>query len=499
MLVMLWFGWVGFIASDDDSYRGAMLALLNQNNPIHLHTHWALRFTIIVPGALAIALLGDSEMALILPSLLYYVALCGSTYVFIRHHTASATSGLIATLILTTQAIFAIEFTRVTSEVAELPLMIAALMAFYTATVTSSEKYQNWLIAAGVLLGLAWLTRETMVQVLLFLSLLFLIGYGLPRRLYWLMAGVFLSIVAIEWFIYWQATGDPFHRLAVDLTHGERGGGLSRVLDRGDGVLSREGNIQIHPLIDPLLVIFFNEEFGLTYWLLLPALWLRWQRADWFKDHHLRLFDFFARVALANIVFMYASFSILNLLPRYFMLSCYAAVMMLALALPVWWQHWRKRTSIGLLCYLAVSLLGMMLENKNPLAIERLLVAEVAALPAPVHVSPRVANNTKTLMHWRGTASTLITAAKPKAGDLLLLHPSSDGYFSDIPAGHLHLVKTLIPPQAPYRKLFAKLGLKHVLPARLAQRIISPVLPAYIYRYQPPMGVDHGGTAHAPS
>ena len=68
-LVLINLFWVGFLGSDDSLYwagSGGWLAHV----PFLGGTHWALRHTLVIPIAIARAVLGDGSLALLLPSLL---------------------------------------------------------------------------------------------------------------------------------------------------------------------------------------------------------------------------------------------------------------------------------------------------------------------------------------------------------------------------------------------------------------------------------------------
>lgn len=477
----LWLAWVGFIASDDDTYRATALALLNPDQPLPIHSHWALRYTIVAPVSLSIALFGDHEFSLILPSLTYFFSLILISYFFLSRF-AGRHAALIGTLLVSSHAFFTVEFTRVVSETAELPFLVSSLCLFFAATQVKEERRKlGLLIGGGLALGLAWLTRETAVQLVLFYSLLFLMGYGIKRKYYWVMAGAFLAVLAVEMIAYTYATGDPFHRLVVDLTHGDRGGGVDRFLDRGDGTLSREGNIQIHWLLDPIITLLINEEFGLTYWIFIGILTQRMRIKASLSEQSMQLFDFLSMVVLANIAFMYLSIPVLNLLPRYFMLSTYGILGLIALsAIPLFRQH-RKITSVLLIAYAGLNILGILVENKQPLAVERILVTKLEDMDQTLHVSPKVENNMGTLLYWNQVDSGRITSACPGHGDIFLFHPFSDDHFKGWIRDDFQTMATVETPQPLYRKFIQQLPFLESLPPSIYLRLTKPVADAKIY------------------
>ena len=63
-------------------------------------------------------------------------------------------------------------------------------------------------------------------------------------------------------------TGDPLYRYDVVLN--KQGSILYKGGVEGD-VFNRIGNVSLHPLIDPLLVLFINHEFALLFYFAIPA------------------------------------------------------------------------------------------------------------------------------------------------------------------------------------------------------------------------------------
>jgi 4-amino-4-deoxy-L-arabinose transferase-like glycosyltransferase len=442
-LLLLNLSWVGFTAADDDSYRLAALAWLDDTQPNLGTSHWALRHTIVLPIAASIALFGDSEFALLLPSVMYFALLSLAVYCFVARITRPETASkaaLIATAAVMVLPICMVEYTRVVAEVAELFWAIAALFTLVATRGTRREVSSA--VLAGLMLGLAALTRETAAQLAVILAVVFLMRpQWISRKAIVLCGAAAALVVGTEMLVYQIVHGDPLYRLMIDLHHGDAGGGIDRISDRGAGALSREGNIQVHWAIDPFLVILINEEFALTFWLGIAFAIALFRNPALVPTDTRKLISLLFAFATASFVLVALAGPVLNLLPRYFMFSAVLVSVALALALPFLMASRPVLTSLFVAASLSANLLAVNIENRQPIALERTLVDTIAA-DSNIHVllpTEKLENDTATLAHWRGVPPGTLTADRTEARDgaaywTLVLLPAEAGYDPDTQA-----------------------------------------------------------------
>jgi 4-amino-4-deoxy-L-arabinose transferase-like glycosyltransferase len=284
-------------------------------------------------------------------------------------------------------------------------------------------------LAAGAAFGLAMLCRETAVLALAGLGILFLIGRPLPR---WalLAAGVgAASVLGAEALFQWAMTGDPLHRYALAFNH-------DSTLDRA---VNEEGNLLVHPTLDPLLVLLANNEFALLFWLAIPAaLALRKAGIDWPR---------FAPVAAMGA----ASFLLVALLshklvlnPRYFTPTATAAAILVA----AWLARLPARRAAAIGGVTVVLNLAMLsLQNNHPR-----WPSEALAMAAAADPSRTLASDSDTMfraqqrLQWDGLANV-------REGAPLALVPASEADGREVVAGYP-------APHRPAGQLLALVGLE---------------------------------------
>jgi 4-amino-4-deoxy-L-arabinose transferase-like glycosyltransferase len=167
---------VGFYGSDDLSYAEGGLGWLH-HFPYVGDSHWTLRHTLVIPMAALFGLFGISEITLVLPAFLYYLALLVLVFVMLQRHFDTVT-GCVAVLILGTLPLTAVAASTVVPDFAEVFFCLLSLALFFEAT--RRERRGNLLLLAGVAAGFGWLTRETVVFFLLSYGLLFLAATECP-------------------------------------------------------------------------------------------------------------------------------------------------------------------------------------------------------------------------------------------------------------------------------------------------------------------------------
>lgn len=507
-VTMMTFGWVGYYGSDDMSYAYGGLGWLN-DFPFVGTSHWTLRHTIVVPMALAFLLGGIGEFTLVLPTTVYFIALVIAIYVIVERHFDS-TTGAIAAFSICTLPLMVVQSTLVIPDFAEVFFCLVSLALFFEAT--RNERPVRLLLLAGVAAGFSWLTRETVIFFLLTYGILFLFGFGIPRRLYFVMLAGFAALVGAEFLYFAVFSGNPFHRLVVDIaTHlkvnvaqgvGSIVEGIERSASKveGDltGNLSRTGNLSVNRFLDPLLAPLVNQEFMFFNWVATPlAVWTAFAyRGDPRQRSFLRVFG------LAGLVwFLCLWLQIgMTLLPRYYMLPTVISGMLFAVWLrKVFWPR-RPVVAIGILCFLFLTnIMGIYIDNRNPLYAERVLTDFLVRTDEVVYTDPVTARRGWFLYKVAGVEDR-VKAAKPEPGVLFFSNPKYvelgiqegsngeqrlkklDGLAPYRPKGNWHVEWRKSEGRRLVGRLLEKLGLRAVIPGEIYRRLDTPNPGVTMYR-----------------
>ena len=267
-------------------------------------------------------------------------------------------------------------------------------------------------------MGLAYISRETAAFAVAAFGVLFLAGFGVPRRWYFVIGLGFLALVLTEIAFLWLTTGDPLYRLNISAHHDSS---INRwTQESGTPVL-------IHPLIDPIGMVLFNHYFGLLGWIGVPlAVWLVWRGP---RSGRLRQ----AIIVLATFAGVYSLIAagfwkLLPLIPRYYLLPSLCVSLLAGIAL---WQlaapgRPGRARLIGVGMLGLALLLGnfavLTLENKNYMFGERALVAIARGNPGVIHTDPETRRRAALLLDFAGLADRVVDTL-PAAGDVTLYNP----------------------------------------------------------------------------
>ncbi len=499
-------GWVGYIGSDDQLYLEGGLGWLSHFPYVGVN-HWTLRHTIVVPMASLFGVFGISEITLVLPVTLQYLALLTLIFWVMRRH-FDLTTACIAVFILGTLPLTAVSASILVPDFAEVFFCLLSLALFFEAT---RRKHQTMLLLlAGIAAGFSWLTRETVVFFLLTYGVLFLAGYGIPRRQYLLMAASFLAVVGLEFFYFATTTGNPLYRihtdlathLGIDITAGENtANGLESTLTKIEGELygpfSRTGSLSVSRLFDPILVILANQEFMLLYYMAAPiALWAAIKRP--FSGDGGRMLAVFGLAGAIWFVCLYLQIG-MTLLPRYYLLPTVTLIMVFA----AWVRMYLLKRSAALAMALLVAifsshLLGIYVDNRNPIFGERSLVEYLQQTDAIVHTDPETARRGNFLYKIAGVENRIVDAP-PEAGKLYFYNPAYVVFGARSSNRH-QLIQQLAPykPQADWPAVWQReperraigtiidgIGIKQYLPTEIYRRLVQPNFPVAVYRVQP--------------
>jgi len=407
LLLVSW-DWIGYVGSDDAIYWGGGKGWL-EHFP-YVGGHGSIRETITIPIALSIAFLGNGTGALVLPTLLYTLSLIVLLVGWVNR-AAGPTAAVLTAVFLATSPILVSYASVASVDAIESFFIFSSLACFYRAVIRGPSF--ALLFLSGVLAGLGMLSRETTVFALLCYSLMFLAGFGMPRRWYWVMALGFFCVVGAELAYLWVMTGDPFYRVNISLHHDND---INRWIEQGGGVPV------IHPALDPFLALLLSHYFGFLFWVSIPAgVWLLHRGGETLATRRL-----LQLVGLLSVVWFAAAacaVTMLPLLPRYFMVSAVGAASIGAIALARSWQIGRRRLVAALgFILIAGNLLGLAIENTDYTFGERALVDLASRQHYVIHTDPLTAGRASLLLEWNGTTAKVSTSP-PGPGDLYFFNP----------------------------------------------------------------------------
>ena len=502
---MIWLGWVGYIGSDDTMYASGALGWL-RHFPYIGDSHWTLRQTIVIPIALAFRLFSVSEFALILPCLLYVLALLGLVYFVLARHFDRLTGGF-AVGVLITLPLLADQASLVVPDFAETFFCLLSMTLFFEAT--TQKKPHRLLLLAGIAAGFAWETRETAAFFLVTYGVLFLVGFGFPRRLYLLMAASFLAVVGIEWLYFAVMTGDPFYRLVTDLRTHLRvdlaaggadavAGALEKTMTgveqvKGYGGLSRTGNLQVNRFIDPILAVLVNHQFMFVYYLAVPAAIGAAFLGERRDERQWRFVRLFGLAGLIWFIFLYLQIG-MSLQPRYYTFPTVILIMVFAVWLRGALARNPGRATFALGFVLITNFLGVYVDNHDPIFAIRALRDFAQHSPGPVYTDPDTASRGEFLYRIAHVNDRII-AGPPRKGALYFYNPK---YLSvEIAQANTSTRAKLDAylPQPDWKVVWRRdsgqkwsgliinvLGLKRFFPESIFRRLDKPNADAVVYR-----------------
>ena len=214
LAVRLWC-FTGLIASDDVIYAHYARALAAGRYSLEAN-HLALRFGLLLPVAAVYALLGISEATTALVPLLASVASVALVF-FIARRQFGLQAGVIAAVLLASFPL-SIHYGSILVPETVAELYILAAVCLYLRACESGRP--TTATAAGIVLGVAYLTRE----LAFFVALAVFMEAAWQRRWRLLFAVAFGSFAVVlgEHLYYWFAAGDPLLRLHALAAHNQR-------------------------------------------------------------------------------------------------------------------------------------------------------------------------------------------------------------------------------------------------------------------------------------
>jgi hypothetical protein len=244
-----------------------------------------------------------------------------------------------------------------------------------------------------------------------FYGLMFLFAPRFARARYFIMAAGFCFVVGAESLYYGIVAGDPLLRFRIVLSAAD----LPAPIGPGTG------NITGNRWLGPLTSLLVNNEFGVLFWLALPAGWrLMKMRAS----SRSQVYDFtITLLLLGGVWFVLVGYVLgLRALPRYFFVPAVAAVLLVATWLGFEWKQGHKRLVLLSTALYSVIGLGLIdLSNQQLLLPERTLARLVkTGAYSDLYTDPRTAERAEYLLRWDHIDANRIHSSPPQPGDVFL-------------------------------------------------------------------------------
>ncbi len=483
--VLMAVNWVGYDGADDRSYALAAEAWL-RHFPVVGVDHWATRHTVVLPVALSLAVFGQKEFALAVPSVLFFAGLLWLNFHFTRRFLGERAAAILVMLLAATPE-FIVQATYINNDIVE---AFFASLSFWLFVTASENGRATTMLGAGAATGLSFLTRETSAVLPIFYGACFLLDARPARKNYIYLALGFIGVVGAEMIYFGAMTGDFLYRYRMDASH-DTVNRVRALKAHAGKALDREGNLSVSVWIDPLLMLFASQKFGLLFYLAIPA-------AIWaFRDKAMPLVQRStirraARLALLWILFISLAFKVLYLVPRYYAVPAWAAVLVIAYAFHQFSLTRHRRAAMAaIVALLAVNALSLYLENTDPRFAERATIAWLKAHPGTtVQVDPDMARRSDLLLQLAGVGPRVRTGL-PQAGQLFVFSPRNQqlckqqglckrgAYFPQPEWQQVDAVKG--KPRAIGGILHA-LHVAHFIPPQILRKIESPEPGIVIYR-----------------
>ena len=473
--------WVGYIVSDDSIYLSYAIQWLDGDFETP-QTHWGFRFTIIAPLAGAVHFLGDHEAALAAVAISFGAALVTCVYRLVRKLVSPIAAAVATGLVATTPTIV-VSSSILNVDLPEALLGLCSIGMFVFAT--QVERPAKHLFVSGILLGLAFLTRETASGLMLAYGVLFLAGAFFERKLYLFGALGFLVIFCAEMLYYVTLLGEgPFLRFETAAqSHGS--------LQLPTNISSSDiGNVSTDWFFGPFLALLVNQEFGLLFYLVVPASWFL------LKDKELPdACQVFVRVLLVVIVvwFLWTSYNgALPPLPRYYTIAAVLAAILIGL----WLCRMRdKRLAIVIGAILvSTNLASMSLENTHPRFPSRTLAIHLEDVSEPVYTDHLTFTRTNTYLRQSPeVVREALLSGPPSPGSLYFFNPNigeenreeDDLATRAWDSQNSEVLQTWAPPKRLIGHIVTILHVDGLLPASIRDRLIYCGGPPQLLRYKP--------------
>jgi hypothetical protein len=488
---------IGYQGADDRTYiaYARLYAMGGSIAAARLLDPWIGRTGGWLPMALFMKAFGGAEWVLCLYSLLCSLGgivlayLLGSKLFSPRH-------GLLAALLLALLPLDIIYASRAFADEA-VGFWCACVLTIYL--IAERQCAVRPYFFAGLVAGVAYLTKET--SVFLGVPLVLLMWHR--RKLEWrkvgLLAAGFLVAFGFE-LVFWSATtGDPLYRWHATLGSRDQiviGKTYSSWIDWIPGPLPTEVFRTKNSVFEAILMFATNEEFGFFYYLVWPiAIWCLWRR----KREADPLARFLIPMALVLLFFpFHFPRYTLNRDPRYYTTLSVPAVVLLA-----WWtlrlKPWSRRAIVGglILTWIPCLYVG---RSGSEMGAQRRLLDFVRSHPSErIWLSSRHASDLIVLSHFDPALKLSITwlpATAPveesmkRSSAITAMRPDLPvaDTVADIRDGFVALPQALDPMPAGWRQetqltddpgKLTRLIVRILLACRVPETLVEKVVPSH--------------------
>lgn len=484
---VLGLAWTGFISSDDEHYASSGLGWLH-SFPYVAQTFGEVRTMVGIPIAGMVGILGESEFSIVLSTCLFFLATLAMTMIALEKAVGGGRA-LAICAVLATMPLLAIHATIPNADIPELFFVAGSFWLFYFAC---QRENRLWLLLlSGVLSGLAFSTHEVSAALPIFYGLLFLVGYAIPRRQYWIVASGFSIVILVEAVYYLVLTGNPAYRFALML----HGAGLRDRADVGVLEFTPSGNLHVWAPIDPVIMFFTHQhQFSVLALLAIPAVWWAVTGCKGAEPKVRQLVRMLAVLAAVWLVFAAAALTNQKLLPRYYTVCAYCLYLVAAIWVAV--RLWLRRPVAAVAAgaaFALISLVSIGLSNTNPRFGERSLVQYLQRDgKEAVYTDPMTAEKAYWYCRWAQIDCKQIVRGVPPAGSLYFYYPkNADSANRFVRSGDVAAYQPRPEWEQLWRSERPQKGLVRavrgseagkVLPGRLAKKLDPPKAFVALYR-----------------
>jgi hypothetical protein len=329
--------------ADDWHYLEAARCAAAQHGLCVPPSHWWARFSLVAPMALALALGGESRLAVgIVPFL--YAAVAVVLFSLLVERRFGRAEAVVAGVLMATVPTVSLVLLQPNVDTAELAFTLGALLLFQSAAASGRRSVA---LAGGALLGLAILTRPSALALLPIAALVVAATPSLRRLALPAALGIAAPLAA-EAFVYWLWLGDPLHSWALSLGHTDiPSAELPPGFHSARGPLFNPDyiaawrpamGIRVHWTIDPILNLLANPAMGP---LLIAALLLLALRRPSPRDADGRTLLWLLGAAILYLGAITYAFAI-DPKPRMFMPIAAAAAVIFAVQAARMWREGSK-------------------------------------------------------------------------------------------------------------------------------------------------------------
>jgi 4-amino-4-deoxy-L-arabinose transferase-like glycosyltransferase len=481
----IWLGYIGFRPSDDQYYSMAAVGWLD-HFPYIGATHWELRHTVVLPLALSFWLGGINETSLMLPTLMYLLLLMALTYGCLGRLVEPGQAVLAAALVALTP-VFVLYVSSASDDITECFFVAASIWAFYFGSTGTANR--ALLLLSGICAGLGFITRETSIILVLFYGVLFLSGWRIPR-IYYLLIGAGFSVVwAIDTLYLATMTGDVLYRIHVAARQVAAVNRLDAKIVAVQNGFDPWGQIASPRVLQPVLMLFTAHEVFPLFLFAIPAGFWLWNN----RGRHEPQFEVARLSCLLGATWFVAVSWVLIMLwvvPRYYTVTAYCALLVVALWLQAPRRQGGSLIPIAVLC--AGSLMMIYLDHKNEMFDERALVAIAHESDEPIYTDPETLRGARFLLESNAPGRTVIAGMAPSGG-LYFYNPmpgrreldrASLGKFepSIKPSNTWTLLRTVVEDRKLSARILRAIGLEPLLPVGVVGKLDPSPHVSYLYR-----------------